>query len=60
MEEVTPKSTKRKKLEVAKKTKAKEKKPKHFHHHCKVVVQCSTCVGKVGKVKDAFNTKVVQ
>ena len=59
-EEETPKSKTKKKTEVAKKTKAKEKKPKHFNHRYTVVVQCSARVGRVAKVKDAFNTKVLQ
>ena len=56
---MTPKSTKKKKPEVANKTKAKEKKQKHFDHCYTMVVQCSVCVGRVAKVKDSFNTKVV-
>ena len=59
-EEATPKSKTKKKTEAEKKTKNKEKKPKHFNHRYTVVVQCSARVGRVAKVKDAFNTKVLQ
>ena len=44
VEEVTAKSTKKKKPDAANKTKAKEKKSKHFNHHYEVVVKCSVCV----------------
>ena len=60
MEVVTPRSTKKKKLEAAQKRKAKEKERRHSNHHCKVVVQCFVRVGRVAKVKDAFNAKVIQ